>query len=98
MRGIRVRMSKRILSRFSPLGVAAVLLGGWVGKAQNGAITHPAATTPAGQVRRCHDGKRSPFLTSTSRDTVAITFTTTTAPGQRTLGPYPPSQFCWLRL
>jgi hypothetical protein len=42
-------MSKRILSRFSPLGVAAVLLGGWVGKAQNGAITHPAATTPPGK-------------------------------------------------
>jgi hypothetical protein len=29
---------------------------------------------------------------------VAITFTTTTALGQRTLGGYPPSQFCWLRL
>jgi hypothetical protein len=42
-------MSKRILSRFSPLGVAAVLLGVWVDKAQNGAITHPAATTPPGK-------------------------------------------------
>src|SRR5882757_9479928 len=42
-------MRKRILSRFSPLGVAAVLLGGWVGKAQNGAITHPAAAVPPGK-------------------------------------------------
>jgi len=42
-------MRKRILLRFSPLGVAAVLLGGWVGKAQNGAITHPAAATPPGK-------------------------------------------------
>jgi enediyne biosynthesis protein E4 len=45
----QVRMRKRILSRFSPLGVAAVLLGGWVGKAQNGVITPPAATGPPGK-------------------------------------------------
>jgi enediyne biosynthesis protein E4 len=42
-------MRKRILSWFGPLGVAAVLLGGWVGKAQNGLITHPAATAPPGK-------------------------------------------------
>jgi hypothetical protein len=39
----QVRMRKRILSRFRPFGVAAVLLGCWVAKAQNGVITHQAA-------------------------------------------------------
>jgi enediyne biosynthesis protein E4 len=36
-------MRKRILSRFRPFGVAVVLLGCWVAKAQNGVITHQAA-------------------------------------------------------
>ncbi len=42
----QVRMRKRILLRFRPFGVAAVLLGCWVARAQNGVVTHqgPAAT------------------------------------------------------
>jgi enediyne biosynthesis protein E4 len=36
-------MRKRILSRFRPFGLAAILLGCWVAKAQNGVITHQAA-------------------------------------------------------
>ncbi len=42
-------MRKSILLRFSPLGVAAVLLGSWVGKAQDKVIAHPAATAPPGK-------------------------------------------------
>ena len=42
-------MRKRILSRFRPFGVAAVLLGCWVAKAQTGVITHQAAAAPPGK-------------------------------------------------
>ena len=42
----QVRMTKSILLRFSPLGVAAVLLGSWVGRAQDGVIAHPATPAP----------------------------------------------------
>jgi hypothetical protein len=42
-------MRKRILSRFRPFGVAAVLLGCWVAKAQTGVITHQAAAVPPGK-------------------------------------------------
>jgi hypothetical protein len=45
----QVRMRKRILLRFSPWGVAAVLLGGWVGKAQKWRDPYPAAATPPGK-------------------------------------------------
>jgi hypothetical protein len=49
----QVRMRKRILSRFRPFGVAAVLLGCWVAKAQNSSsasvITHQAAAVPLGR-------------------------------------------------
>ena len=42
-------MRKRILSRLSPLGMAAVLLGCWVAKAQNAAVAHQAAAAPPGK-------------------------------------------------
>ena len=42
-------MRKRILSQFRPFGVAAVLLGCWVAKAQTGVITHQAAAAPPGK-------------------------------------------------
>ena len=42
-------MRKRILSQFRPFGVAAVLLGCWVAKAQTGVITHQAAAVPPGK-------------------------------------------------
>jgi hypothetical protein len=45
----QVRMRNRLLSWFGRLGVAAVLLGGWIGEAQNGVITHPAAAAPPGK-------------------------------------------------
>jgi enediyne biosynthesis protein E4 len=42
-------MRKRILSQFRPFGVAAVLLGCWVAKAQTGVISHQAAAVPPGK-------------------------------------------------
>jgi hypothetical protein len=42
-------MRKRVLSRFSPFGVAAVLLSCVVAKSQNGAITHQIAAAPPGR-------------------------------------------------
>ena len=66
-------MRKRILSRFRAFGVAAILLGCWVAKAQNGVITHQAAAAPPGrfvdvttasgvhfQGQAYHDGKEIP--------------------------------------
>ncbi len=44
-----VGMRKRILLRLSPLGMAAVLLGCWVAKAQNADVAHQAAAAPPGK-------------------------------------------------